>query len=237
MTTNDDASRSRVVLPVLGQPPSERADAARNRRALLSAAHRIVTDCGIEALSMDRVAAAACVGVGTVYRRFGDRAGLAYALLDDEERRFQQAFISGSPPLGPGAAADERIRAFLHAYVDQLDLQCELLALVEGSSSAAQYHSGVYRTHRAHLTALLTAFRPDADVGYLADALLAILGARLFRYQRRELRFSLDRIKRGLDQLLDGVFPADPGVLPDPGASPPPEGSSAPQQLPVPQNS
>ena len=35
---------------------------------------------------MDDVARAACVGTGTLYRRFGDRAGLALALLDEHTR-------------------------------------------------------------------------------------------------------------------------------------------------------
>ena len=52
---------------------------------------------------MEDVAHAACVGTGTLYRRFGDRAGLALALLDEQEREFQNALITGPPPLGPGA--------------------------------------------------------------------------------------------------------------------------------------
>ncbi|MGH3992991.1 MAG: TetR/AcrR family transcriptional regulator [Pseudonocardiaceae bacterium] len=205
--TTKDATPGWTALPLLGQPPSERADAARNRRAVLSAAQTIVAERGIDALSMDVVAAAAGVGVGTVYRRFGDRAGLAYALLDDAERQFQTAFLAGPPPLGPGAPTAERIRAFLHAYADRLELQGELLAHAESSSPTARLHSGAYRTHRVHLAALLTEFRPDADADYLCEALLAVLSARLFRHQRHELGFSVARIKAGLDQLLTGLNP------------------------------
>jgi AcrR family transcriptional regulator len=52
---------------------------------------------------MDAVAAEAGVGKGTLFRRFGDRAGLAVALLDERERDLQAAVLSGPPPLGPGA--------------------------------------------------------------------------------------------------------------------------------------
>ncbi|MGH3916690.1 MAG: TetR/AcrR family transcriptional regulator [Pseudonocardiaceae bacterium] len=212
----DDALRSRTALTVVGQPPSERADAARNRRALLSAAQRIVAERGVGALSMDRVAAEAGVGVGTVYRRFGDRTSLAYALLDDGERRFQEAFISGPPPLGPGAPDAERLRAFLHAYIDRLELQGELVALAESGSPGAPYQSAAYRIHRMHLATLLIRLHPDADTDYLVDALLAMLSARLFRHQRQALRFGTDRIKLGLDQLLVGLLPAGFGGLPVP---------------------
>src|SRR5437899_10306413 len=102
MARKDEAPAGRNLLPMVGQPPPERADAARNRRALLCAAQRILTESGVEGLSMDRVAAEACVGVGTVYRRFGDRSGLAYALLDETAPPFQESFLVGPPPLGPG---------------------------------------------------------------------------------------------------------------------------------------
>ena len=59
---------------------------------------------------MEDVAKAACVGTGTLYRRFGDRAGLAFALLDEQTRDFQNALIRGAPPLGPGAPASERLQ-------------------------------------------------------------------------------------------------------------------------------
>ena len=50
---------------------------------------------------MDDIAAAAGVGKGTVFRRFGSRAGLMMVLLDEDERASQQAFLFGPPPLGP----------------------------------------------------------------------------------------------------------------------------------------
>lgn len=85
------------------EEPCLRADAARNRARLLEAAERLVAEHGAGALTMEAVAAAACVGKGTVFRRFGDRTGLLAALLDHSERKFQAALLSGPPPLGPGA--------------------------------------------------------------------------------------------------------------------------------------
>ncbi|MBA3309557.1 MAG: TetR/AcrR family transcriptional regulator [Nocardioidaceae bacterium] len=200
-------------LPVLGQPTRERADAARNRRVLLTAARAIMTECGVADVTMDRVAARAGVGVGTVYRRFGDRSGLGYALLDDAERRFQASFLSGPPPLGPGAPPADRIRAFLHAYVDRLESQADLHAIAEFHAPTARY-SAPYQVHRAHLEGLLTQARPigrTTDESYLADVLLAALGAGLFTHQRRDRHFGTDRIKNGLDRLLDDLIQADAG--------------------------
>jgi AcrR family transcriptional regulator len=207
------AAAVRTLLPVLGQPPPERADAARNRRALLAAAHTIMAESGIDALTMDRVAAAAGVGVGTVYRRFGDLGGLAFALLDDEEREFQRAYLSGPAPLGPGAPPVARIRAFLHAMVDRMEAAGDLHALAESRSTTARFVSGAYRTARTHLVTLLREVRQH-DAPYRADALLALVATNLILQQRRELGFSQERIKAGLDAVLDGLLAA--GACPGP---------------------
>ena len=61
---------------------------------------------------MDDIAAAAGVGKGTVFRRFGSRAGLMIVLLDEDEKVSQQAFMFGPPPLGPDAPPLERLLAF-----------------------------------------------------------------------------------------------------------------------------
>ena len=94
--------------PGAGAPPgtaaeSERRDAARNRELLLCAAREIVEESGADALTMDRLAQRAGVGKGTVFRRFGSRAGLMMALLSGAEAEFQGRFMFGPPPVGPGA--------------------------------------------------------------------------------------------------------------------------------------
>src|SRR4051794_21084817 len=89
-------------------PPKERADAARNRVKVLDAAARLFAEQGVDAVSMDAIATEAGVGKGTLFRRFGDKAGLAVALLDERERVLQEAILRGPAPLGPGAAGPER---------------------------------------------------------------------------------------------------------------------------------
>src|SRR3954465_10063 len=100
-----------------GEAPRERADAARNRRKVLAAAGELFAMRGVAAVSMDDVAAAAGVGKGTLYRRFGDKSGLAAALLDEWESELQGGMLSGPPPLGPGAPPEERLVAFVDAYL------------------------------------------------------------------------------------------------------------------------
>ena len=95
-----------------GAPHAERADAARNRRHLLATAREILAEQGADRLTMDGLAEQAGLGKGTVFRRFGTRAGIFAALLDDDERAFQQQVLAGPPPLGPGAAPLDRLIAY-----------------------------------------------------------------------------------------------------------------------------
>lgn len=183
---------------------AERPDAARNRAKILAAAGKIVRDHGVDALAMADVAAAAGVGVGTLYRRFGDRSGLAYALIDGREREFQAAFVEGPPPLGPGAPAVERIRAFLHALADRTAEQLDLLLMAETATPSARF-GGAYGAYHAHLSMLITEAAPGADAGFLADALLAPTAAPLFAHRMREGGWTLDRVKAGFDALLNGL--------------------------------
>ncbi|HEY1158568.1 MAG TPA: helix-turn-helix domain-containing protein, partial [Arthrobacter sp.] len=71
---------------------AERSDAARNRERLLLAARELIEQGGVGALTMGRLAEHAGVGKGTVFRRFGSRAGLMLTLLNDSEAAFQARF-------------------------------------------------------------------------------------------------------------------------------------------------
>ncbi len=85
--------------------PAERGDAARNRALLLDAARRLIAERGADAVSMDDIAAAAGVGKGTVFRRFGNRAGLMMVLLDEDERASQAGLPVRARTAGPRRSA------------------------------------------------------------------------------------------------------------------------------------
>ncbi|MFI7126250.1 TetR/AcrR family transcriptional regulator [Nonomuraea sp. NPDC050153] len=201
--------RGRRLLPVIGQPQPERADAARNRQKIIEVAAGMIAERGADELSLDEVAKVAGVGVGTVYRRFGDRAGLVYALIDEQERQFQSAFFSGPPPLGPGAPAGERITAFLHALVDRIVAQQGLFMLLEQGGKAQRF-GGPYQVHHVHLAALLGQACPRGDAPYLADVLLAPVNACLIAFQREQRGMTIDEIKTGLADVAASVL-AGPG--------------------------
>jgi AcrR family transcriptional regulator len=172
---NGPQSDYATPLELLCAPPVvERADAARNRGAILEAAARLFAEHGVDAVSLDQVAAAAGVGKGTVFRRFGDKSGLAAALLDGRERVLQEAILRGAPPLGPGAPAGERLVAFVDAYLDYVLEYLPLVRMSETASPGARYRIGAYRFWHRHVAILLDGV-PDPD--YTAHALLAALAA------------------------------------------------------------
>jgi polyketide synthase 12 len=70
-----------------------------------------------DTLTMDALAERSGLGKGTVFRRFGTRAGIFQALLDDDERAFQREVLSGPPPLGPGASPLDRLIAYGQARI------------------------------------------------------------------------------------------------------------------------
>jgi AcrR family transcriptional regulator len=198
-----------IELPLIAAEPAERADAARNRARILAAAERLFAERGAGCVSMEEVAQAACVGKGTLFRRFGSRAALAQAVLSERERAFQESLIRGEPPLGPGAPPCERLIAFGESILDLLAGHAELLLAAEGGS--ARYGSPPYGVHRLHLTLLLHEADPTCDAEYLSEALLACLAADLFLYMREAREMPLERLKAGWAELVRRSLPAPAG--------------------------
>jgi AcrR family transcriptional regulator len=195
------------VLPMLASLRPERADAARNHTTILAAAGRLVAADGAAAVTMDQVACAAGVGKGTLFRHFGDRCGLMRALLDERERDFQEGFIRGPAPFGPGAAPRERLIAFGERLLEHIEIQGDLLLAAENGAPGERLRHSVYAAYRAHVTALLRDGDYVGDVGYVADVLLAALSSELVTFQRRELGMSQARLKRCWHELVYALVP------------------------------
>jgi AcrR family transcriptional regulator len=203
-TSQTDPPRLDVPLQMAGAV-AERRDALRNRERVLAAAHRLVSQAGVENVDIREVARAAGVGVGTVYRRFGDKAGLVASLLDERERVFQDRLLTGPPPLGPGAPPRERLVAFLHCLADMVDETLPLLRALHGSTPGARFRVGAYRAWRLHATILLEAAAPGIDAAWFAELILAPLAADLYYHQRYELGVTPERLRQNLADAVDAV--------------------------------
>jgi AcrR family transcriptional regulator len=190
-------------LPLSERPAelTERADAAENRRRILAAAGRLFDEQGPEHVSMQDVARAAGVGMGTMYRRFGDRTGLTFALLGERHRGFQDELVRGAPPLGPGAPPRERLHAFGRGLLGLLEEDAELLVSTAPLSSPL---TGPNVAYRLHLTLLLREAAPEIDVEYAVETLLLAFDPRLHLHLRQQRGWSLERVHAGWCALADG---------------------------------
>jgi AcrR family transcriptional regulator len=186
----------------LTDDPCERADAARNRRLITAAAERLFAERGVDGVSMEAIAREAGVGKGTVFRRFGDRAGLLHALLDSHEREFQDRVLRGAPPLGPGAPAVERLAAFGRGLLAQLETHGEILIAAESGPRWVRFNHPVYAFNRAHVTMLVREAAPGLDADYAAEALLAPLSADHYLFLRNSREMPPERIASGYEDLV-----------------------------------
>src|SRR5689334_5342937 len=127
---------------------------------------------------MEQIAAAAGVGKGTVFYRFGSRFGLMAELMRERAVALQDDVENGPPPLGPGAPAGERLLAFLDATVDLIARNKGLLAALGHAVTTAPRPDReqvdahpVHRAWRTHLQVLIAAERPDVDADAVAEVL------------------------------------------------------------------
>ena len=184
-------------LPV--SAPHERGDAARNRALLLAAARRLVAERGADAVTMDDIAAAAGVGKGTVFRRFGSRSGLMVVLLDEDERASQQAFMFGPPPLGPDAPPLDRLLAFGRERLRFAHAHHELL--VAANRDPASRYGAAAMVQRTHVRMLLAAAGTTGDLDGQTDALVALLEADYVEYQLIERGQTLQTLGEAWESL------------------------------------
>ena len=190
-----------------GPEPAERADAARNRRLLLATAREMLAADGADKLTMDGLAERAGLGKGTVFRRFGTRAGIFRALLDDAERAFQELVLTGPPPLGPGAPPLDRLVAYGRARIGFLIENRDIArATLDGSDLIpAGSRTPMSQLHIRVLLGQMDLGPADLDV--LAVQLSAALDGPLLLYLSADdlaepAARSAERIARGWHDLI-----------------------------------
>lgn len=199
MSTTDTKQPPGVpISPAPDYLTTERSDAARHRAAILDAATALVAETGPGGVTMDAVARRAGVGKGTVFRRFGSRAGLMLALLDRSERDLQLAALFGPPPLGPGADPVDRLVAYGRARLELVVSQGELLH----AAGADFLGSGAYTAAIWHVRVLLRQSGFCGDDLVTAQQILAGLSAPLVNHQHLHLSLSGDRIADAFESTI-----------------------------------
>ena len=180
---------------------NERVDAARNRARVLDAAARLFAAEGVDAVSMEEVAREAGVGKATLYRRYADKGELSAALIDADARALQAEVLAGVPSAGECATARERVERLLllfagfverHSVADGRRAPSPRQSRDAGLRVDAGLAARVAARGRARRRAAA-----DADVEYLADALLAPLTPDIWRHQRHVRGMESERLAAG----------------------------------------
>jgi AcrR family transcriptional regulator len=162
-----------------GSGSRERSDVVRNRAVILEAAGALF-DRATEAtaVTMDDIAAAAGVGKGTVFRRFGDQAGLLRSVFDARIAALVEQIEFGPVPLGPSTPPRERIPAALVATVQFKVENRQLTRLLERveqrPTGASFFETPNYRWAHALLSQGLAEIGDPAHAQFSAHALLSL---------------------------------------------------------------
>lgn len=198
---------TRRELPVVGPPTRVRRDAVANASRILAAARRVLDSGGPDCLTMDRLAAEAGVGKGTVFRAFGSRAGVFAALTDESEREFQAGYLSGPPPLGPGAPPLERLLAYGAGRLE-LDRLHGRLLLARVQAPGDKFDVPARKVSALHLRMLLRQCGVTEQLDVLAEALLAPLDAETVHYLTTARGVSPAQLLAGWEALARSVVAA-----------------------------
>jgi AcrR family transcriptional regulator len=172
---------------------AQRADARRNREALLDAANGAFTQVGASA-TLEEIARRAGVGIGTLYRHFPTRKDLFEAVYVHEVEALCQsaADLAQLPPWDALAAWLRHFASYLatkRAVLEELASESELLA----SCRAAITESGAPLLERAQAAGIA---RTDASFD---DVLRLIMGITLTQAG------DPDQLDRLLAIALDGI--------------------------------
>jgi AcrR family transcriptional regulator len=164
----------------------ERADAARNRQAILDAADELFVSAEVPAsVSMDDIARVAGVGKGTLFRRFGDRTNLIRQVYAARISPLRAQIESGPPPLGPATPPLERVCAIIDAIARVKLDNVHLMTGLEGGTSRAPgplFNSPDYHDVHLLLSDLINQHKKTAQARWTAHVLLGSVRADLLRY-------------------------------------------------------
>jgi AcrR family transcriptional regulator len=186
----------------VGQATSRplRADAQRNRDALLAAAVRLFSEQGLGA-TLDAIAKEAGVGIGTLYRHFPTRE----ALIEAAYRNELQAVCDAAADLLTSSPPEEALRTWMDRFVDYMTTKLGMAealraVIASGGNPYAQSRALLVTSIESLLEAAAAsgAIRSDVDAD---DVLVGLSGVALAAGEPAR-RAQAGRL---LDLLMDGL--------------------------------
>ncbi|MFI6444368.1 TetR/AcrR family transcriptional regulator [Kitasatospora sp. NPDC050543] len=183
----------------------ERADALRNREAVLAAADALfATSSSPHSVSMDDIATAAGVGKGTLFRRFGDRAGLIGAVIASRLEPLQQAAREAQD--APGCSPRQQVLDLLDASLRFKIENRHLMSAAEDAGISSPYRAEHYAWWHDILRATLARVPGVQDPDFTAHALLAAIRADLVAHLVDDRGMTPEGLRSSLAAYVDHVL-------------------------------
>jgi AcrR family transcriptional regulator len=178
-----------------------RKDAARNLERILAAAREVFAERGLE-VTLDDIAHAAGVGVGTVYRRFADKEQLIDALFDERLDAIAARAESATEIADPWLALETFLEGILEELANDRGLRELSFAGRHGRERVARARARIdplvdAMVARAHASGQLRADVVATDVMFVQKMVCAVID------MTRDV--SRDAWRRYLTIVLDGL--------------------------------
>ncbi|MER5661088.1 TetR/AcrR family transcriptional regulator [Streptomyces mirabilis] len=184
---------------------TERADALRNREAVLVAADALfAASSSPHSVSMDDIAAAAGVGKGTLFRRFGDRAGLIGAVIASRLDPLQQAVREAQD--AAGSSSRQRVLDLLDASLRFKIENRNLMTAAEDAGLSSPYQAEHYGWWHEILRAALEQVPGVHNADFTAHALLAAIRADLVGHLIDDQKMTPEGLRSSLAAYIDSVL-------------------------------
>ena len=192
-----------------------RSDAERNRQRILAAAADVFAERGL-GVSLDDIAAAAGVGVGTVYRRFPDKDALIEALFEQKIRGIEELALASLEIEDPWEAFSGFMRGMCRLQAEDRGLKEALMSADRGHERLSAARDTIAPVATRLLTRAQEAGAVRADlgpfdvpmmhfaVGYIADTTRSLHP----RYYERIVTILLDGLRTERDGT--GEMPQEP---------------------------
>jgi AcrR family transcriptional regulator len=194
------------------EPPRLRADATRNRDAILAAAKEIFAERGIEA-SLEEIAARARVGIATLYRRFPSRQHLVAAALVEKVAKYAEASETALAIPDPWAGFCSYVRTICELQAGDRGL-ADLLSM---TLPADEHVERLRRTAHDHVVTLIERAKAAGKLrdDFVSEDLLILLiaNAALVHVTRTEAPAASQRL---VALALDAFGRIDAPSLPAP---------------------
>jgi AcrR family transcriptional regulator len=209
-------TETKAARPPGGVVRALRADARRNRTAIIAAAKRLFADEGLDA-QMPDVAQAAKVGVGTVYRHFPTKEDLIAALAGDRFERLAEKAREGIEAEDPWEGLCDFIRFSAEIQAEDRGL-CEVMGSRPEVMAASAYAVGLDKlcdklVKRAQRSGELRNDLDWEDIPMIACSLGRITAA--------EAGPAVGRWPRLVEIVIDGLRAPGSSKLPKPLSSEP----------------